>query len=83
MILLLQHEAAANDRRFLSRRYQLKNLIRFNENLIEDYREQKQDTGDPKRKRWINNEIQQLEQEIKEAEQEIEQLEKTEVTPQQ
>lgn len=66
--------AENSDPRFLSRRYQLKNWIRFNKDMIEDLKELKKQTGDTKRKRWANNAIQKLKDENQDAQKKLSEL---------
>lgn len=63
-----------SDPGFLSRRYQLKNRIRFNKDMIKDLKELKEQTGSTKRKRWANNEIQKLKDENQDAQQKLSEL---------
>lgn len=64
----------SDDPRALSRQYQLRNLIRFNQDMIEQLKELKERTGDTKRKRWVNNEIQKLKEENQDAQQRLSKL---------
>lgn len=67
-------ELVKDDPQFLSRQYQLRNRIRFNKDMIEQLKELKEQTGDTKRKRWVNNEIQRLKEENQDAQQKLSEL---------